>query len=98
MQPGQQGAIIGAMGRGDPSGKWWRRGDRTSYHTYYRPTSNRQGKLLFGLFVLLGLAALGLAGFHRAGMAALSHGDAVLGVIGFFSVLLGLWQIRSLSR
>lgn len=53
---------------------------------------------MFGLFVLLGLAALGLVGFHRAGMAALSHDDAVLGAIGLFSVLLGLWQFRALSR
>lgn len=86
------------MSRDDPSRKWWRRGDGSRYHSYYRPTSNRQGQLLFGLLIVLGLVALGVAGLHWAHIAALAHDDKVLGGIGIGCIALGLWQIRALSR
>ncbi|MGV7120435.1 hypothetical protein [Sphingopyxis sp. 550A] len=81
-----------------PSGKWWRRGTRSRYHSYYHPATNRQGRLLFCLIAMLGLAALGFTAFHMLRQHALSHDDRVLGTIGIACVLLGVWQIRTLSR
>ncbi len=84
--------------RNDPPGGWWRRGDRTRRHIYYRPTTNRQGKFLFALIALLGLAALGIAAFNMMRLHTLTHDDSVLGAVGIACILLGIWQIRALSR
>lgn len=54
--------------------------------------------MLFCLIAMLGLAALGFTAFHMLRQHALSHDDRVLGTIGIACVLLGVWQIRTLSR
>jgi len=82
----------------NPSGKWWRRGPSTRYHRYYWATTNRQGQLLFLLIAMLGFVAAGVAAFHWSQMDALAHGDKMLGGIGLFCIVLGLWQLRALSR
>lgn len=82
----------------DPPGGWWRRSDSTRRHIYYRPTSNRQGKLLFALIALLGVAALGFALFHMMQRHGLTHDDRILGSVGIACLLLAIWQMRALSR
>lgn len=82
----------------EPKRPWFRLQGRSRRHTYYRAVSDVPGILLFALITLLGLAALGAAGWHWHASHRFVHADRVMAGIGVFLVVLGAWEGVKLAR
>jgi hypothetical protein len=82
----------------EPPRKLWQFQERTRFHTYYTPTGNLQGVLLFALIAVLGVVAIAFVAVHFVRLHGLQHQDGVLVVVGFLCAILGTWQAWNLSR
>ncbi|MBU6269423.1 MAG: hypothetical protein KGN34_17890 [Sphingomonadales bacterium] len=82
----------------EPRRPWFRLVARTKRHTYYRAVSNVPGMLLFALIVVLGAAALVAAVRDYRHLHMLVREDRILGGIGLFLIVLGIWQGVKLAR